>query len=287
MTWERIIYDKIDNIARITLNRPEHRNALDPLALEEMLEGFRMGEADDDIRVIILRGTGPDFSSGHDISKSRRPSKRYPNTGIASTVETRYQQEKYNYFDQGIALRDITKPTIAQVHGHCLYGASKIPWMCDIVICSEDAVFANGAARMAVSGVEIFWEPWVLGVRKAKELLFTGDPIDAKELYRLGAINKIVPREKLDEEVMHMARRIALAPPFALTITKRSLNRTLDIMGQMHSWDYNMMAHWVTHASEEFAEVFKKAMTSKGFKEFYTDRDAPWVAQEKEEYLAP
>ncbi|MBI2304506.1 MAG: enoyl-CoA hydratase [Chloroflexi bacterium] len=277
MSWSTILYEKIDgNIARIVLNRPETHNAQDYLLIEEMDEAMKQAEEDPEVKVIILAGAGPSFSSGHDMSGRGKPSPQRPELSQLPGLEGSLAREQYIYIDKCLVIRNLTKPTIAQVQGHCLAAGWMVAAMCDIIVASEDADFGDPVLRMTPAAVEILFHPWEVGARKAKELLWTGDRITAMEAWRLGAVNKVVPREKLEEETLRIARKIALTPNVTVSLTKRSINRTLDIMGQADAWDYHMLIHQMSHHTEQaraYREERRKAMERGGLREFLKMRD--------------
>jgi len=230
MTWKTILYDKVGNVAKIMANRPEVRNAQSRVMLEELDEALRQAEADDDIRVIVIGATGPHFSAGHDMGskeeledRERRP--------IPTNMEGRMKRSEDLFRDDTLRWRNISKPTIAMVQGYCIMGGIKLASACDIIIAAEDAKFAERSVRQGAPHVQYASLPWEVGIRKAKELLFTGDYFDAQEAWRLGLVNRVVPVERLEEETMELANRIALQDPFALKLCKQSMNETGDIMG--------------------------------------------------------
>ena len=265
----------------MTLNRPERRNALDDVLIEELDEAVKQADLDEAIRVIIIAGAGKSFSAGHDISgpaPNMEAGGRKARSREAQTTwkdpERRLKREQFLYFDKSLAIRNTTKPTIAQVQGPCVAAGLMLACMCDLIVASEDATFQNPVCRMANGSIELLVEPWELGIRKAKELLWTGDAIDAQEAWRLGLVNRVVPAERLAEEAMRLARRIALSPPVAVALTKRSVNHTWDLMGQRASWEYHFMLHHFAHTTDEtrsFAEEMRVAPG--GLKEFLKRRD--------------
>ena len=230
MAWKTILCEKVGNVSRIMFNRPEVRNALSRLLLEELDEALMQAEADDETRVIVIGGNGPHFCAGHDMGskeeledRERRP--------FAPGTEGRVTRSEYLYRDATLRWRNIKKPTIAMVRGYCIMGGLMLASACDIIIAAEDARFTDRAVRQATPHVQYNSLPWEIGVRKAKELLFTGDFIDAREAFRLGLVNRVVPLDRLEEETMELASRIALQDPFIIRLCKESLNETWDIMG--------------------------------------------------------
>ena len=143
----------------------------------------------------------------------------------------RYDRSRKQNLDNTLRWRDFPKPTIAQVQGYCIMGGLILATACDLIVASEDARFSDRTVRWGGPHVQFASLPWEIGFRKAKEYLFTGDWIDAQEAERLGLVNRVVPRESLAEETMILAQRIALQEPFALRISKFSVNQMQDEMG--------------------------------------------------------
>lgn len=244
MVYETIIYKESieEGIAWVTMNRPQKRNAINKKMILEMGDAFRKAENNGDIRVIIFNGEGPCFSAGHDLSVEEE----YPNTS-----EERIQWERKYYFDEIMYLRNIRKPLISQVHGYCIAAGLVLALMADIVIASEDAVFNDPVVRMGANSQEVMILPWVVGEKKAKELLFTGDSLTASEAYQFGMVNKVVPKEDLAATVYEMAKRITLMPPMAVSLVKESINNTLDNMGYTNSMKMHFASHLLSHSTEE------------------------------------
>lgn len=146
--------------------------------------------------------------------------------------------------------------------------------MCDLIVASEDAKFSNPVLRMTNGGVEILTEVWELGPRRAKEFLWTGDPITAQEAYQAGMVNRVVPMDQLADAALGLARRIAMTPRAAVELTKRSINFAMDEMGQARSWEAHFMAHNWAHWTDESFQLSKE-LGSSGLttKEFVAERD--------------
>ena len=246
---EFIEYESSERIATISLNRPDARNAQHPPLLRELDACFDRAAADDEVRVIILRANGKHFSSGHDISPEGAAiwarEVDLENKGLAGL----YAWEREHYLGWSRKWRDIPKPTIAAVQGACIAGGLMLCWPCDLIVAAEDAKFSDPVARMGIAGVEFHGHTWELGARKAKELLFTGRYIGAEEAERLGMVNRVVERDRLDEETRTLAREIAQMPAFALAQAKRAVNQTLDIMGFYSSLQSVFDIHQTGHGN--------------------------------------
>jgi len=270
MTYETILYKESieDGIAWVTMNRPQKRNAINKQMILEMGEAFRKAEHNDDIRVIIFNGEGPCFSAGHDLSVNDETEE----TKSLSTSEGRIKWERKYYFDEIMYLRNIRKPLIAQVHSYCIAAGLVLAMMADIVIVSDDAVFNDPVVRMGANSQEVMILPWVLGEKKAKELLFTGESLTGSEAERLGMVNKVVVREDLETTVYAMAKRIALMPPMAVSLVKESINTTLDNMGYTNSMKMHFVSHLLSHSTEE-AKSGLGMDKRKNLKKYLEDRD--------------
>jgi enoyl-CoA hydratase len=222
------------HIARITLNRPEVRNAQNRRMTYELNEALTAAAFDDDVKVVILAGDGPHFSSGHDLKDTEEY--ELDPVGISGGY-TRPGAEGYMAYEEEVYLnmcrrwQQLPKPTIAQVHGKTIAGGLMLMWVCDLIVASDDATFIDPTVNFGVNGVEWFAHPWELGIRKAKEMLFSGEPVSAAEAHMLGMVNHVVPREDLAERTLELARKIAARPSFALKLAKLSCNQALDAQG--------------------------------------------------------
>lgn len=251
MSEETITYEISGPVAVVTLNRPDLRNAQNALMLTEIDEAYRRAEADDAVRVIVLKANGKHFSAGHDMSPSEieRFEKDVRRGRPGMTAQWDWERENYLRLTQ--RWRDLPKPTIAAVHGKCIAGGLMLVWPCDIIIASEDAEFCDPVVRMGIGGVEYHAHAWELGHRKAKELLFTGGFMSAAEAEKLGMVNHVVPRDALESRAMELAARIAQMDPFGLRMAKMSVNRTLDTMGQRTAMEAIFDLHHLAHAQSQ------------------------------------
>ena len=275
-------------IARIMLDRPETRNAQNRGMLEELNDAMLAAEADDEVRVVILGGNGPAFSSGHDLGSKVRIEEREPgpnqhrthqiNGGTRVGAEQRILQEWHYFFTNTRRWRDLRKITIAEVHGKVFSAALMLAWSCDLIVASQDTEFADVVGtRMGMCGVEYFAHPWELGLRKTKELMLTGDAIDAEEAYRLGFVSKVFPREELRERTEQFARRIADRPTVAALLIKESVNQTQDAMGFHTSLNACFSLHQLNHA--HWAEIHEDGSARGAVEDGVPDwRTAPPVA---------
>lgn len=227
MNLETVIYEVKDNIARITMNRPDKRNALNHALWDDLIAAFDQAENDREVRVVILCGAGPAFCSGWDLRGSYYVSvpegyDEWTNSNALGAL--RSISERY------LRIMNLPKPVIAQVHGYCLAAGCYLEMLCDIAIAAEDALFGHPVGRGGVDSMPL----WItyLGPRKAKELLLTQQIIGAKEAERIGLINRAVPADKLEEEVWKMAQGLAEAAPDSIAIQKEAFNTHAEIMGR-------------------------------------------------------
>jgi enoyl-CoA hydratase len=246
-------------IVRISLNRPDQRNAQNRGMLVELDEAFGRAEADDAVRVVILAGEGKMFSSGHDIGSKQAASEFRPgpeqhptvgvNGGSREGAERVMLQEWHYFFQNTLRWRNLRKITIAQVHGDVFSAGLMLMWACDLIVGSDDVRFADVVGtRLGMCGMEYFGHPWEFGPRKAKELMLTGDAIDVHEAHRLGMVSKVFTRDELADNTLAMARRIAKVPTMAALLIKESVNQTVDNMGFYTSLQACFTLHQLNHS---------------------------------------
>jgi enoyl-CoA hydratase len=260
--YQYLQYETHDDgaIVRILLDRPEARNAQNRGLLVELDHAFLRAEADDTCRVVILGGTGPLFSSGHDMgSKAAREEyathpTSFINGATRSGAEKRMLQEWHYYFENTRRWRNLRKITVAQVQGTVWAAGLMLTWACDLIVGSDDVVFADVVGtRLGMCGLEYFAHPWEFGARKTKELMLTGDSIDIHEAHRLGMVSKVFPRAELEDSTLAFARRIAALPTMTALMIKESVNETQDNQGFYNSLNACFTLHQLNHS--HWAEV--------------------------------
>jgi enoyl-CoA hydratase len=220
-----IRYEVADKIATISLNRPEAANAQNSELLDELDAAWTKAAEDDEVAVIVLRAEGKHFSAGHDLNDSSWPAPE------SITLEWIYRAESRRYLDYALRWRNVPKPSIAAVQGRCIAGGLLLCWPCDLIVAAENALFSDPVVMMGIGGVEYHGHTWELGPRKAKEILFTGRPLTADEAEKVGMVNRVVSRDRLDGEARELAERIARMPAFGLRQAKRAVNQTMDVQG--------------------------------------------------------
>lgn len=223
MTDWVLIDEPAPHVKRITMNRPEKRNALNHPLRGAILEALYAGDKDDDVHVQIIRGAGPSFSAGYDLGDGN-DGHEYPfYTPGGDGQWPRHVTEGW------MGIWDLAKPVIAQVHGYCLAGGSELATGCDLVVIAEDAQMGYPAVRFGVP--DMHFHAWFLGMRRAMDMMVTGDSINGIEAVAEGWANKVFPADQLDEETVKYATRIAALPPEVVQLNKRVVHRQMDYMG--------------------------------------------------------
>lgn len=255
-TYETILVERPDPaVARIVMNRPAARNAQNLQMTYDLNAALDAAVQDDTVKVILLAGSGPHFSAGHDLRATTKNKAGEDFLPIGhwggfreAEIHSRFAREQEIYLQITRRWRNLAKPTIAEVHGKCFAGGLMIAWACDLIIASDDAEFCDPVVTLGVCGVEWFVHPFELGPRKAKELLFTADAWSAQEAHRLGMVNQVVPAADLQSYTLAMAKQIAAKPAFALKMTKEAVNRAMDATGQQTAIDQAFGLHQLCHA---------------------------------------
>jgi enoyl-CoA hydratase len=210
-------------VSRVTLNRPEKRNALNNPLRGALLEQLRVNDADPDVRVTIIRGAGPSFSAGYDLGGGNEGHPLPYFTPGGDGQWPRHVTEGW------MSIWDLAKPVIAQVHGYCLAGGSELATGCDLVYVAEDAQMGYPAVRFGVP--DMHFHPWFLGMRRAMEMMLTGDSISGIEAVEAGWANRAFPVDELEDAVLDIAQRIATIDPELTQLNKRVVHRQMEAMG--------------------------------------------------------
>ena len=256
-------------IARITLNRVHARNAQSRGLLVELGDAFLKAEADDQVRVVILAGAGPMFSSGLDLGSKEAMAERTPgpdfhdsyavNGATRQGAENRMLQEWHYFFQNTLRWRNLRKISIAQVHGSVYAAGLMLMCCCDLIVAAEGTTFADVVGtRLGMCGLGYFAHPWGFGPRKAKELLFTSDSLDIEESHSLGMVPKIFPQDGLGERTLQFAERIAALPSMTSLMINESVNQTVDNIGFYNGLQACFALHQLNHA--HWAEIHDDKM---------------------------
>ena len=254
--FETIAYETpAPGVVRIALNRPDKRNAQNTRLLYELDGAFRRAAEDDSVKVVILAANGPHFSAGHDLSEDDRLGNMadFDSVGLwcgyaCEGAEGHMGFEKEVYLGFSERWRNFAKPTIAAVQGKCIAGGLMLVWPCDIIMAADNAEFCDNTVNMGICGAEFFNHPWELGVRKAKEFLFTAETFSAAEAHRLGMVNHVVPLADLQAATLALAVRIASKPMFALKLLKEAVNTAQDNQGRVNAMKTSFALHQLSHS---------------------------------------
>ena len=222
MSFHDILYSADQGLAVITLNRPAYRNAQSYRMLDEIDAAFDLARADETVRVVVVRGSGGVFSTGHDLGTEEGMAYREA-LGAKPGIQTYDQFKKYT-LDLLLKWRNFPKPTIAMVEGYCIYAGWMLAAAMDVVFAAEDAEFLAGM-------VEYMSIPWDIGIRRAKELIFESRFISADEAARYGLVNRVLPRHELERETLAWAARVAQNSPEVLRMGKIQMNKAQDAQG--------------------------------------------------------
>ena len=218
-----LIDDPRPRVRRLTLNRPEKRNALSHRLRTELFDAIRAADADKDVRVLIIRGGGPCFSAGYDLSQDPAETHPWP---LSPADGAWARHVLHGWFE----LMDLSKPLIAEVHGWCLAGGTELASACDLVYVADDAQIGYPPVR-SMSSPDMAWQPWLLGMRRAMEAMLTGDSMSGTEAVDAGFANRAFPVAELGDRVLDMAERVAKVAPELQAINKRVVHRAMEAMG--------------------------------------------------------
>ncbi|RYE70253.1 MAG: enoyl-CoA hydratase [Rhizobiaceae bacterium] len=241
-------------VARIVLDRADKRNAQGTVMTYQLDAAMRRACQDDSISVIVLAAEGDHFSAGHDLSMSEAPAAaeaervtlwgQYGGPGW----EGMYAREREVYLEITERWRNAPKPVIAAVQGSVISGGLMLMWMADIIVAADDARFRdNTGSDMGVPGVEFFNHPFELGVRRAKQFLFTGGWLSAHAAAAAGMVNEVVPRADLQDRALALAEEIARTDRFTLKLIKDSINTAQDAMGRGAAMKAAFANHQIGH----------------------------------------
>ena len=261
-----LLIEDVGPIRRLTMNRPDALNALSGDLIEALSAALDASAGDESVRVLVVRGAGRAFCAGYDLNED---------AGAGTQDSAHWSNELKHSAEEMLKFFDHPKPIIAQVHSYCLAGGCDLMMVCDLCVCSEDARFGEPEIRFG-SGVVTMVMPWVLGARKAKELLFTGeDRIDATEALRIGLVNRVVPRAELDDATMALAEEIAKNDPFAVAMQKRSINRMWELQGFRQAIESNVEIDTLIEVADlPEREEFRRITLEQGLKKAIEWRDA-------------
>ena len=261
-----LLVEDLGPVRRLTMNRPDALNALNAELTEAISAAIRAAGADDAVSVVILRGAGRAFCAGYDLNEDA--------TGGALDAR-RWFDELHASTAKMLEIFDCPKPVIASVQSYCLAGGTDLMLACDLAVAAEDAYFGYVDVRFG-SGVVSMFLPWVVGMRAAKELLFTGeDRVPADEALRLGLVNRVVARDRLDDATLKLAEEIAKNEPFVVQTSKRAANRAWDVAGFRAAMASNTeLDVMIETANLPARDEFRRITQEQGLKAAIAWRDA-------------
>jgi len=271
MSADTVVYRVDGHVATITMNRPEVANAQNSALIDGIDHCLDLADDDDEVRVVVLAGAGKHFSAGHDLKGLLAGEERDLWREMRDTPEGKFRHEQVMYYERCLRLYSFRKPTIARVQGAAVAAGLMLACMCDLIVAADDAVFSNPVLRMTGAGVELLVEPWELGIRKAKEFMWTGERIDAQEAWRLGLVNRVVPAADLVERTRELAERIALVPPATAQVVKDTINNTATLMGKEQSWKYHFMAHHWMHNTSTALDALAARQAKSSMQEVFAE----------------
>ena len=259
------------HVRRLTLNRPEKRNALSHALRSRLFELLREADADPEVRVIVIRGAGKSFSAGYDLAQDKSETPPWP----ISTADGAWARHVLaGWFE----MMDMATPIIAQVHGYCLAGGTELATACDLVYVADDAQVGYPPVR-SMSSPDMAWHPWMLGMRRAMESMLTGDSMSGREAVDAGFANRSFAADSLDAEVLSIAERVAKVPPDLQALNKRVVHRAMEAMGMRDGMrataDINALGFHQRSSREyfaRFAQGVTKALDARdaGFGDYRT-----------------
>ena len=257
-TESPVLYETDNQIAWITLNRPDFNNAQNGQMTYALDDAFQKATKDDAVRCIVLAGNGKHFSAGHDIgTPGRDVLKHFDNRLMVPphinkpAAELLYTREQEQYLGMCRRWRDIPKPTIAMVQGACVAGGLMLAWVCDLIVASEDAFFQDPVNRMGIPGVEYFAHAFELPPRVAMEFLLLGERMSAGRAEQFGMVNRIVARDQLRQETAKMAAKLVAQPRLGNWLTKQAVHHVEELRGKRAAMDAQYHMHHFAHAQND------------------------------------
>ncbi len=263
MSAEGIRVEVADGILSLVLDRPEKRNALTRAMLQGVARAIEKSLTDAALRAILLRAEGPAFCAGLDLGQ----------VDAEELAEDRMEREREELFGLALDLRNHPLPSVAAVQGANVAGGILLSQACDLVVAAEDAYFYNPLPKMGGVGLEVLFEPWDVGVRRAKRLLFTAERIPAQLAFELGMVTDVAPAGRLLEVALGLAQKLAAMPPVTLRLLKRSLNQAQDLMGMRASLELHFALHQIGHQTRESRRLLHEERQQGSLKEYFERRD--------------
>ncbi len=273
--YEFIVYRVEERIARITLNRPEKRNALSMPMRDEITGALRRAERDDEVTLVLIDGAGPSFCSGYDMTPDR--SQPYEKEGWVASKHFDSWTDQYarSCVRDWLVAWDLLKPVIVKVHGYCLAGGTELMSMCDIAFVADNAQIGYPPMR-GMTTPDTLYFPWKMTMARAKYLQLTGNSVSGKEAAQMGWVAKSFPEDELEEQVMRELRPLSQVAPDLLAANKHSVNQAYEIMGFRAAlatgWQWHHLSSRARPRGREFGEISARD----GLKAAIEWRDGPF-----------
>jgi enoyl-CoA hydratase len=276
-TYEEILYAVEDRVATITLNVPEKRNRLSYKLRREFVDALKVAEADDDVTIVLIRGAGPSFCAGYELSVPRADDAEDQGDGSTTYYRDRDQRTagwfESRHFDSWsdpfarscyrdwMTIWELMKPVVVMVHGHCVAGGTELMSMCDIAFVADDAVIGYPAMR-GMTAPDVPYFPWKLGMAHAKYLQLTGNSVSGAEAAQMGWVAKSFPADQLEESTMREVGALAQIAPSLLAANKASLNQAFELMGMRNhlamAWQWHILSGTLRPGGDEFARQLQE-----------------------------
>ena len=271
--FETLGVESIGRVARITLNRPERRNAISPRLQSELVEAVEGCARDSGVHAVVIRGAGPSFCAGYDVGPGSEAEMGAGEGGEPVSVPRR-AVETLAMVRRWSRIWDAPVPVIAQVHGHCLAGGTDLALHCDLVLVAEDATLGFPALRMGGTPPSNMWL-YHVGPQWSKRLLFTGDTFTGRLAAQIGFALEAVPAERLEARVLALAERVAAMGRDILAVNKHVLNKGIDLMGRALLQELSAPMDSIANQAHEMADFAARAQEI-GLAAAFKERDAPF-----------
>ena len=258
--------DPATHIRRITLNRPEKRNAMNNTLRAEIFDALNEADRDENVRVTIIRGAGPAFCSGYDLGEDLSENQPWPTSGGEG-------QWARHVVEGWFHIWDLKKPVIAQVHGYCLAGGSELAAACDLLYVADTAQIGYPAIR-AMAAPDMQYQPWMMGMRAAMEFMLTGDALSGPDAVACGFANRCFAEAELEDAVLAVAGRVANIPSDLQHLNKRTVHRAMDIMGIRAGIRAGTDVHALGWYQQSSRDYMKSMRESARVKDALTARDS-------------
>ncbi len=273
--YSTILFNVSNKIARITLNRPEKRNALSFELRRELVDALRVAEADDSVSIVLLDAEGPSFCAGYDITPNAERGEPPAGWVTSEHFDSWTDQFARSCLRDWLTIWDLLKPVVAKVHGYCLAGGTEILSMADIAFVADNASIGYPPMR-GMTTPDTMYFPWKMTMARAKYLQLTGNSVSGKEAAELGWVAKSFPEDELEEQVMRELRPMTAIAPDLLSANKQALNQSYEIMGFRTAlgtaWQWHALSSRLRPRAGDFGRISRE----EGLRAALEWRDGPF-----------